>query len=151
MRSWSSRFRIHRCGDRPRRGQPAYRSPHEAPDPATESMEAQGEWLALAALLLPWGILSLLLPLPHLVAALGLLTALAALLTVAVRWSRMRASRLKLDAEAWGLATVLTLGFSMALLLGAEGKSPFQVMCGDCGKLSDARAPFCYGCGSYGA
>jgi hypothetical protein len=114
-------------------------------------MRSQGEWLAIAALLLPWGVLSLLLPLPHLVAAMGLLTALAALLTVAVRWSRARAEALRLDADTWGLAAVLSLGFSMALLVGTEGKSAFQAMCGDCGRLQDARAAFCYACGSYGA
>lgn len=114
-------------------------------------LDAKGEWLSLAALLLPWGILSLLLPLPHMIAALGLLGALASLLIVAARWSRMRSQALALDPDAWGLAAVLTLGFSMALLLGTDGRSAFQAMCGDCGRLQDARAPFCYSCGAYGA
>lgn len=113
--------------------------------------ERRGEWLALGALLLPWTVLSLLLPVPQLVAACALLTALAALLAGAVRWSRRRASALKLDAEAWGLAAVLSLGFSMALLLGAEGKSGFDAMCGECGRLNDARETFCFACGAYGA
>lgn len=112
-------------------------------------MNATGEWLSLSALLLPWGILSFLLPLPMLVAALGLLVALAALLVVAVRWSRMRAEALALDVEAWGLAAVLSLGFSMGLLLGTSGESAYQAMCGDCGRLQDARNRFCHGCGSY--
>lgn len=112
-------------------------------------MAARGEWLALSALLLPWGILSLLLPLPHMVAAFALLSALAGLLTVAVRWSRLRAHALGLDEEAWGLASVLSLGYSMGLLLGAEGRSAFEAMCHDCGRLQDARNAFCHGCGSY--
>lgn len=112
-------------------------------------MDAQGERFSLGALLLPWAILSLLLPFPHLVVALALLASLAGLLTAAARWSNARAAALKLDAEAWALAAVLSLGFSMALLLGTEGKSAFQAMCGDCGTLQDARASFCYRCGSY--
>jgi len=113
-------------------------------------MHARGEWLSLGALLLPWGALSLLLPLPHLVAALGLLTALACLLTVAVRWSRMRAEALELDPDAWGLAAVLSLGFSMGLLLGSADSSAFQALCHECGRLQDARNRFCHGCGALG-
>lgn len=109
-----------------------------------------GEKLALAALLLPWIVLSLLLPLPHMVAALAMLVALAALLAVAVKWSRTRAAELGLDAEAWGLAAVLSLGYSQLLLLGAQGKSGYEAMCDECGKLNDARATFCYGCGAFG-
>lgn len=110
----------------------------------------RGEWLALGALLVPWYLLSLLLPLPHLIAACALLAALAVLVACAVRWSRERAEALSLDAEAWGLAAVLSLGYSMALLVGAEGRSGFDAMCGDCGRLQDARAPFCHACGAYG-
>lgn len=113
-------------------------------------MVARGEWLSLGALLLPWGVLTLLLPLPHMVAGLGLLTALAGLMTVAVRWSRMRARELALDEEAWGLAAVLSLGFSMALLIGTSGQSAFQALCGECGRMQDARNAFCQGCGAYG-
>lgn len=113
-------------------------------------MVARGEWLSLGALLLPWGVLTLLLPIPHMVAGLALITALAGLVTVAVRWSRMRAEALALDAEAWGLAAVLSLGFSMALLLGANGRSAFQALCGECGKMQDARNAFCHGCGAIG-
>lgn len=113
-------------------------------------MVARGEWLSLGALLLPWGVLTLLLPIPHMVAGLALITALAGLVTVAVRWSRMRAEALALDAEAWGLAAVLSLGFSMALLLGANGRSAFQSLCGECGKMQDARNAFCHGCGAIG-
>ena len=113
-------------------------------------MVARGEWLSLAALLLPWAVLTLLLPLPHMVAGLGLLTALAGLMTVAARWSRMRAQALGLDPEAWGLASILSLGFSMALLLGANGHSAFEAMCGECGRLQDARNAFCHGCGAVG-
>lgn len=109
----------------------------------------RGEWLALGALLLPWSVLSLLLPLAHLAASMSLLLALAMLLAASVSWSRERAASLRLDADAWGLATVLTLGFGMALLLGAEGKSAFQALCFGCGRTQDARAPFCYGCGDY--
>ncbi|HVM46330.1 MAG TPA: hypothetical protein VM582_10380 [Candidatus Thermoplasmatota archaeon] len=113
-------------------------------------MHARGEWLSLGALLVPWGVLTLLLPLPHMVAGLGALTALASLLVVAVRWSRMRAEALGLDPEAWGLAAVLSLGFSMALLLGAPGRSGFDAMCHECGRLQDARNAFCHGCGAVG-
>lgn len=112
-------------------------------------METRGEWLSLAALLLPWGVLSLLLPLAHMVAAFGLLVALAALLAVGIRWSRMRAESLGLDPEPWGLASVLSLGFSMLLLLGANGKSGYETMCNDCGRLHDARMSFCHGCGAF--
>lgn len=112
-------------------------------------MQARGEWLALGALLVPWIVLSLLLPLPMLVAALGLLCALAALLACAIRWSRSRAEELGLDEEAWGLAAVLSLGFSQVLLLGADGRTGFERLCGGCGTAADARSPFCYGCGSY--
>ena len=113
-------------------------------------MVARGEWLSLGALLLPWGVLTLLLPIPHMVAGLALLSALAGLLTVAVRWSRIRARELALDEESWGLATVLSLGFAMALLLGADGRTAFEALCGECGKLQDARNRFCHGCGAYG-
>ena len=112
-------------------------------------MEGHGEWLALGALLLPWVVLSLLLPLPHMVAALALLCALAAMLACAVKWARMRASAIGLDAEAWGLAAVLSLGYANGLLIGAAGSSAYQQMCYDCGKLSDARSSFCYACGTY--
>ena len=112
-------------------------------------MPARGERLSLGALLLPWMVLTLLLPLPHMIAGFGLLTALGALLWVAVRWSHMRAEALALDAEAWGLAAVLSLGFSMGLLIGAEGKSAYQAMCGDCGRLQDARNSFCHACGAF--
>jgi hypothetical protein len=112
-------------------------------------MHARGEALALGALLTPWFILSLLLPLPFLIAAVALLCAFASLLACAIRWSRMRATELGLDAEAWGLAAVLTLGFSQVLLLGAHGRTGFERFCHACGSASDARAPFCYGCGSY--
>lgn len=111
-------------------------------------MEARGEWLALGALLLPWGVLSILLPLPHMVAAFGLLVAIMALLAVAIRWSRLRAQALDLDPEAWGLAAVLTLGFSMFLLLGTKGASGYDRMCGDCGRLQDVHTAFCHACGS---
>lgn len=111
----------------------------------------KGEWLALGALLTPWMLLSLLLPVQHLVAACALLAGLAALLAAAVRWSRERAGKLGLDRDAWGLAAVLSLGFSMLLLVGTEGRSGFEAMCDTCGKLHDARAPFCYTCGAYGA
>ncbi|HUR67661.1 MAG TPA: hypothetical protein VM370_00315 [Candidatus Thermoplasmatota archaeon] len=118
-------------------------------DAPTRRDPSQGEWLALGALLVPWFVLSLLLPIAHMVAALAMLCALAALLACAVRWSRTRAGALGLDAEAWGLAAVLSLGFSQALLLGADGKTGFEKFCLQCGGTSDARAPFCYGCGSY--
>lgn len=111
----------------------------------------KGEWIALGALLLPWFVLSLMLPLPHLIVAVALLTALGALLGTAVTWSRMRARELGLDAESWGLAAVLSLGFSMLLLIGTSSQgSGYESLCMDCGKISDARTPFCYGCGSYG-
>lgn len=113
-------------------------------------MAARGEWLSLGALLLPWAVLSLLLPVAHMVAALGLLAALAGLLGVAARWSRGRAVELGLDEEAWGLAAVLSLGFAMALLLGTAGHTAFEAMCRECGKLQDARNGFCHGCGAYG-
>lgn len=113
-------------------------------------MEARGEWLALGALLLPWGVLSILLPLPHMVAAFGLLVALMALIAVAIRWSRLRAQALDLDPEPWGLAAVLSLGFSMLLLLGTKGASGFERLCHDCGRLSDARTTFCHACGAFG-
>lgn len=109
-----------------------------------------GEWVALAALLLPWLILSLMLPLPHLVVAVALLAALAALLGTAVTWARLRAIELGLDPQPWGLATVLSLGFAMLLLVGTSQASGYEAMCGDCGRLQDARAPFCYSCGTYG-
>lgn len=112
-------------------------------------MDARGEWLSLGALLLPWGVLSLLLPLPHMVAAFGLLIGLCALLAVAARWSRMRAQALDLDPEPWGLAAVLSLGYAMFLLLGAKGNSGFDKMCGDCGRLQDHRTSFCHACGSF--
>lgn len=110
---------------------------------------SKGEWIALCALLAPWFVLSLMLPLPHLVVAVALLVALAALLATAVVWSRMRAAALGLDAESWGLAAVLSLGFSMLLLIGTSQSSGFEALCHGCGKTSDARASFCYGCGSY--
>lgn len=116
---------------------------------ARRIMHARGEALALGALLVPWLVLSLLLPLPFLVAAFALLMTLAALLASAIRWSRMRAAELGLDEEAWGLAAVLTLGFSQALLLGADGRTGFERLCDACGSASDAREPFCYGCGTY--
>ena len=109
----------------------------------------RGEWMALGALLLPWGVLSLLLPLGHLVVAFSLLLSLAMLLGAAVGWSRRRAADLKLDAEAWGLAAVLSLGFSMALLLGGPGRSGYDAMCDDCGHVQDMREQFCYRCGAY--
>lgn len=111
--------------------------------------DGRGEWLALAALLLPWLILSLLLPLSYLVVSMCLLMALAMLLCAAVVWSRQRALALHLDPEAWGLAAVLSLGFSMALLLGSEERSGYDAMCGECGSLQDARRSFCYTCGAY--
>lgn len=113
-------------------------------------METRGERLSLAALLLPWGILTLLLPLPLMLVGLALLAALGALLLLAARWSRLRAASLGLDADAWGLAAVLSLGYSMPLLIGTEGRSAYQAMCGDCGRMQDARSPFCHGCGAYG-
>ena len=128
------------------RGDP---SPAEARDDAPGLPGGHGEKLALAALLLPWLVLSLLLPLPHMIAALAMLMALAALLAVAVKWSRSRAADLGLDAEAWGLAAVLSLGYSQLLLLGAQGKSGYEAMCDECGKLNDARDTFCYGCGAF--
>lgn len=115
---------------------------------AEAQAETRGEWLALGALLLPWLILSMLLPLPHLVASVALLASLSMLVFAAARWSRMRAHDLGLDKEAWGLAAVLSLGFSMSLLLGGK-TSGFDSLCDHCGRLSDARAPFCYGCGVY--
>lgn len=118
---------------------------HEEPASATR----HGETLALAALLIPWLVLSLLLPLPHMVAALALVATLGALLACAIRWSHARAEALGLDPEAWGLAAVLSLGFSQLLLLGAAGQSGFDAMCDECGRLNDARASFCYGCGTY--
>lgn len=110
----------------------------------------KGEWVALGALLLPWYVLSLMLPLPHLAVAVALLTALASLLATAVTWSRLRAMDLGLDADSWGLAAVLSLGFSMLLLVGTAQGSGYESLCMDCGKLSDARTPFCYSCGAYG-
>lgn len=107
-----------------------------------------GEWLALGALLLPWAVLSLLLPAQHLLVAFSLLFALAALLAAAVGWSRGRARALRLDAATWGVAAVLSLGFSMLLLIGAQGRTGFETLCLECGKLGDARAPFCYACGA---
>lgn len=111
--------------------------------------DGRGEWLALGALLLPWLILSLLLPLSYLVLSMCLLLALAMLLCAAVVWSRQRALALHLDAEAWGLAAVLSLGFSMALLLGSAERSGYDAMCGECGSLQDARLTFCHACGAY--
>ena len=112
-------------------------------------MTHRGETLAIGALLLPWVVLSLLLPLPHLIAALAMLAALGSLLACAVRWARARADELGLDVDAWGLVAVLTLGFGLLLLLGANGRTGFERLCDACGSTSDARAPFCYGCGSY--
>ena len=89
-------------------------------------MAGRGEALAMGALLAPWVILSLLLPLPHMIAALAMLCALAGLLACAVRWSRMRAEALGLDEETWGLTAVLTLGYGQLLLLGANGRSGFD-------------------------
>lgn len=111
--------------------------------------DGRGEWLALGALLLPWLILSLLLPFAYLVVALCLLMALAMLVSAAVVWSRQRALALHLDPEAWGLAAVLSLGFSMALLLGGEGHSGYDALCGECGTLQDVRNAFCHTCGAY--
>ena len=134
-------------------GQQACKTPYEVPGTATTSMEtvtaARGEWLALCALLLPWATLSLLLPLAHLAVSMALLLALAMLLFAAVTWSRQRAEVLRLDPQAWGLAAVLSLGFAMALLIGTEGKSGFDALCHDCGRLQDAREPFCHTCGAY--
>lgn len=109
----------------------------------------RGEWLAMGALLAPWTLLSLLLPLAHRVVSVSLLLALGMLLAAAVSWSRMRAVALRLDPDAWGLAAILSLGFSMALLLGSDGKTAFEALCPDCGRLQDARAPFCYACGAH--
>jgi len=131
----------------PRRGDPA---PVDAHDDTIPARSRHGEKLALAALLLPWIVLSLLLPLPHMIAALAMIAALGALVCVAVRWSRWRAAELGLDADAWALAAVLSLGYSQLLLLGAKGRSGYEAMCDECGKLNDARETFCYGCGALG-
>lgn len=113
-------------------------------------MHRHAEGLAILALLTPWVILSLFLPMPHLLLSLVLLSALAALLFVASRWARLRADALGLDEETWGLAAVLSLGFAMPLLMGTkEQGSGFELLCHDCGRLFDARSTFCHGCGSY--
>lgn len=114
-------------------------------------MSPRGEWLALLALLAPWLVLSAFLPPAHAIVSAALLSALGALLACALRWSRMRAEALGLPAEPWGLAAVLTLGYSQALLVGMEGRSGFDALCHECGRLQDVRLRFCQGCGSYGA
>lgn len=112
-------------------------------------MESQAEALAIAALLAPWAILSAFLPMPEIALAFALLCALAMLLLAAGRWSRLRAHELGLDEEAWAVAGVLSLGFSMLMLLGSRAGSGFDALCHQCGRLSDARAAFCHGCGSF--
>lgn len=112
---------------------------------------SRAEGLAVFALLLPWALVSLLLPFPQLPLAFALLAALAALLLAASRWSRLRAGELGLDEERWALAGALSLGFTMLFLLGGrERTSGFDALCHECGRLFDARSPFCHGCGHYG-
>lgn len=111
-------------------------------------MQRPGEWLVLAALLAPWLVLTALLPMPYVLVGLALVPALAALLLAAASWSRLRAHALGLDAEAWGVAGILSLGFSMALLLGTSERPLFEALCGECGSMQEARAPFCYRCGA---
>ena len=113
-------------------------------------MPLHGESLAVVAMLTPWVVLSLFLPMPHLALALVLLAALAALLLAAAGFARARAAQLDLDAETWALAAALSLGYANVLLLGVRrGETPFQALCHDCGRLFDGRAQFCYACGSY--
>lgn len=105
--------------------------------------------LALGALLAPWLLLSLLLPLREMALAVALLGGLALLLHMAAAWSRARARHLALAEDAWALAAVLSLGFSMLMLLGRPTASGYEAFCGDCGRLTDARGPFCTACGAY--
>lgn len=111
--------------------------------------ERQALPLALGALLAPWALLSLLLPIGLMAVAFALLGGLALLLHLAALWSRRRAHDLGLSSDNWALAAVLTLGFSMLMLLGSAETSGYDAMCGDCGRLADARSSFCTGCGTY--
>lgn len=113
-------------------------------------MQRHAEALAILALLVPWGILSAFLPMPHVILAFGLLTALAGLLFASASWARLRARALDLDEEAWAIGAALSLGYANVLLFFVRrGESPFQTLCHDCGRLFDARSTFCHGCGSY--
>jgi hypothetical protein len=105
--------------------------------------------LALGALLAPWALLSLLLPLVWMSVAFLLIATLAGLLHLGAAWSRQRAEQLGLAPDGWALAAVLSLGFSMLMLLGPQTTSGYDALCDDCGRLSDARSMFCTGCGSY--
>lgn len=120
-------------------------------DHSTTSGSAAAGGLTAIAFIAPWALLSFALPPAWrwkalaLLALLGLLLALSAM--VAERLARAR----QLDAAWWSFLAVVTFGASTLALYkwkdGAAGHPQF--VCHGCGRLGDAREPFCFGCGTY--
>jgi len=106
------------------------------------------EAIAVGAFVAPWLVSVLFLPFLYAVMAASLATGLAVLLLASATWSRARAVELELDDDAWAIAAVFTLGFSMLALL--HGKlAELHELCHECGSLNDRRHAFCNHCGAY--
>lgn len=117
----------------------------------TDQAAAAAGGLTAAAFIAPWALLSFALPAQWrwkalaLLALLGLLLALTAM--VAERLARAR----QLDVAWWSFLAVVTFGAATLALYkwkAGYGGNP-QFVCHGCGRLGDAREPFCFGCGTY--
>lgn len=109
------------------------------------------EPLYVAAVLAPWGLLSLLLPTPHREAAFCLLAVLGFLLAASGAWARRHAESEGLDAAAWSFAAVASLGYANAAMLlwrPKAGETLPGYLCHECGRAGAMHEPFCFGCGA---
>ena len=113
----------------------------------------QGTALACTlAFLAPWAFLSVLLPDPWRVEALGLLALLGVLLFGAALWAGRKAEALGLDPEGWAFAAVVSGGYAMGvLMLNPKPRPRLSYLCDACGREGHIHEPFCFGCGAMGA
>lgn len=109
--------------------------------------------ITAAAFVLPWALLAFALPGEWRWKALALLALLTLLLCLAALVGERMARARGLDAAWWGFLCVVTVGFALLAIYAwpaGAGRSNPQFVCKPCGRLGDAREPFCYGCGSFG-
>lgn len=109
--------------------------------------------LTAAAFVAPWILLSLALPDVWRWRGLVLLGMLSFLLVLAASIAERMARERQGDPTWWAFLTVVTFGYALAILAlrrRAGGAPTPTTLCGKCGRLGDAREPFCFSCGAFG-